>query len=559
MRRPGWSRARTIAATAAGVLALAIPSGAAAAASSPTVPSEFGSDWANPRTAAPPVPVPDTKHCSVTIVDHGFAGYDPYRSSYAPPADCAGPWAKVVLRMDGAVKGRQYDRIGDLSVGGVTFLRTSTPEPSTDGIAWHVEKDVTDYASVLRTDQPVVMNLGNTVNDTYTGVLDIKVTLDFYVAGPGVPAASTPDTVLPLAGQHRDGSALVGSVTVPRNTERLVAQVYATGSGGGCEEFWYTSAPASTGYSCADGSPYREVQVSVDGKVAGIAAPYPHIYTGGWSNPYLWSVVPAPRAFDIRPTVFDLTPFVGTLTDGKAHEVSIDVLGLPANQSGWALLPDLLVWQDAGSNQVTGSLTSYDVSAPAQDFSVTGHDDLAGSTSLDATRSMRVTGVLHTSHGSVQTTVARDVSTTSRHSWTDAESHDTLDATWHDTSTVTTREDGRQPRMQRAALEYVLDGTIDFTPHPGIDGAYDITTTMDQVADRGTWTTTGLRGKPGTRKLDDTWTGAASWIYNVPRDQRHATGWSDERYRLSGDAELGCYQHEIATRNGAVTLDREHC
>ena len=39
----------------------------------------------------------------------------------------------------------------------------------------------------------------------------------------------------------------------------------------------------------------------LDGKVAGIAAPYPHIYTGGWSNPFLWYAQPAPRAFDIQP------------------------------------------------------------------------------------------------------------------------------------------------------------------------------------------------------------------------------------------------------------------
>jgi hypothetical protein len=139
---------------------------------------------------------------------------------------------------------------------------------------------------LLRTPQPVVMELGNVVDDTYTGILDITVTLNFYTTGATLP--------LP-------------------NTTRLLGEMYVTGFGGGCEEFWDTSAPAETGYSCPDGSPYREVDVSIDGKPAGVALPYPYIHTGGWSNPYSSR---APRAFDIKPLSYDLTPFAGLLTDG---------------------------------------------------------------------------------------------------------------------------------------------------------------------------------------------------------------------------------------------------
>ncbi|MFF3346887.1 peptide-N4-asparagine amidase [Streptomyces sp. NPDC002779] len=47
--------------------------------------------------------------------------------------------------LDGKVKGRQYDRLGHVSVGGVEIFRTSIPQPSPDGIAWSVEKDVTQH------------------------------------------------------------------------------------------------------------------------------------------------------------------------------------------------------------------------------------------------------------------------------------------------------------------------------------------------------------------------------------------------------------------------------
>src|SRR4029453_7992179 len=167
-----------------------------------------------------------------------------------------------------------------------------------------------------------IMFLGNVVNDTFTGVLDIKVFLTFYTTDRTHPAVSTATDVLPLASSRQDGADLTGTVTVPRNTERLVAEVYATGSGGGCEEFWYLTAPPASGYSCpADGGPYREVQVLLDGQVAGIAAPVPHVSTGGWSNPFLWYVLPAPRAFDIQPLTYDLSPYLGLLTDGRPHTV----------------------------------------------------------------------------------------------------------------------------------------------------------------------------------------------------------------------------------------------
>ncbi|MGE5334393.1 MAG: peptide-N4-asparagine amidase, partial [Nitrososphaerota archaeon] len=50
-------------------------------------------------TAAPPVSRPNTASCAETIVSHSFAfSYgSPFVSSYAPPANCSGPWSKVVL------------------------------------------------------------------------------------------------------------------------------------------------------------------------------------------------------------------------------------------------------------------------------------------------------------------------------------------------------------------------------------------------------------------------------------------------------------------------------
>lgn len=44
---------------------------------------------------------------------------------------------------------------------------------------------------------------------------------------------------------------------------------------------------------------------------------------------------------------------------------------------------------------------------------------------------------------------------------------------------------------------------------------------------------------------------------NVPRDQRHATGTSAERYRLYGSD--GCYDRSLKTVQGTLTEDLRRC
>ncbi|MEV6415372.1 peptide-N4-asparagine amidase [Kribbella sp. NPDC051718] len=540
-------RARSVALVSLSVLFLGILTPATAA----PPPPEFGSDYSDPRTPAPPVAVPHTRHCSVEIVRNGFKNFDPYTSTYRPPAACRGPWSKVVLRMQGSVKGVQYDRLGHITIGGVGVFRTSTPEPSPDGISWQVEKDVTSYSPLLRSTQPVVMELGNVVDQTYTGVLDIVVTLDFYTTGHDAPAARTANAVLPLQDQRREDSDLVGTATLPRNTSRLLGEVYVTGSGGGCEEFWDTSAPVETGYSCPDGSPYREVEVQIDGKTAGVALPYPYIYTGGWSNPYAWRPSPAPRAFDIKPLTYDLTPFAGLVSDGKPHEFRVHVIGVPAGQSGWFTVPNLHVWTDAHSKQTHGKLTSYAVSPLTKTDNVTGEPNAAGSVDTLASRSLKISGYVDTSAGRVRTTVERSLTNDSKHVWAAGESRDTLDASWRDLSTVTTGA-----RVDRTDLTYSKNGYISFLPNATLPGGYDVITDLD-IADRSHTTSRLGPVTLADRRTEETYDGRAAWIYNVPRDQRHATGTQTVRYRITGTD--GCYDHTLSAVNGIYTKDFYRC
>ncbi|CAL9370941.1 hypothetical protein SUDANB96_00860 [Streptomyces sp. enrichment culture] len=516
-------------------------------ARSAEVPAEFGSDWHDPVTAAPPVTEPAGKTCQVTLAEAQFRDFTPYKGAYAPPEGCGERWSKVVLRLDGKVKGRQYDRLGYVHVGGVEILRTSTPQPSPDGIEWSVEKDVTRYSDTFRTAGDVEMLIGNVVNDVYTGVIDVKVTLTFHASGPA--PRGVPDQVLTLT-DGKGGTDGTGgtTLTTPRNSERIVAEVYATGSGGGCEEYWYLTVPADAPYSCkADDGPYREVQIRVDGRLAGIAAPFPTVWTGGWSNPFLWYVVPGPRAFDIKPIQYDLTPFAGILNDGRPHRVEVSVAGVPAGQSGWSTPVNVLVWQDAGRAHVPGALTSVKATELVDDSTYT-----PGSEHRVDTRgghALTVTGYLDTSHGRVTTTVSRTLANTSVHRWTDGESVDGLDATWTDRETRTV--DGPGPaRTTREHRTYTMDGTTTL-------GAADRLRTVLTLGDRATVTETRGEARTAWSRLDDTYTGDATYTINVPRDQRHAVGTSSERYRLYGSE--GCYDRTLTTAQGILTQDRLRC
>ncbi|MFC6516967.1 peptide-N4-asparagine amidase [Streptomyces goshikiensis] len=506
------------------------------------VPAEFGSDWHDPVTAGPAVARPGTRACEVTLAEARFRDFTPYRGDYAPPTACGpAPWAKVVLRLDGKVKGRQYDRLGNLTLGGVEILRTSTPQPSPDGITWAVEKDVTRYRDTLSRPQPVEMLIGNVVDDTYTGVIDVKVTLTFYAAerGPGRPAApDTPDRVLPLT---------TPAVTTPRNTERLLAEVYATGSGGGCEEYWYLTTPDAAPYSCkaADG-PHREVRVLVDGQLAGIAAPFPTVWTGGWSNPFLWYVTPGLRAFDVQPVVYDLTPYAALLNDGRPHRIEVSVAGVPAGQSGWSTPANLLLWQDEARAVVTGALTRHDEGEPANSSRWTPGTEHRLDT--EGGHRLTVAGYLDTSHGRITTTVGREVRGTSVHRWTDGEALDALTATWTDRESVT-----RGATTTRTERTYTMDGATTL-------GAGDRLRTVLSLGDRAD-TVTLRGGRPvDSSRLDDRYTGDATYTTNVPRDQRHAVGTTTARHRLYGaGAPGGCYDRTVATAQGTVTVDRRRC
>jgi hypothetical protein len=368
-------------------------------------------DYQDPLQALPSVSRPPTRSCTVTAMQHVFANSygQPYVGTLAPPAGCAGAWNKVVLDWTASSKGRQFDRLAGLWIAGAEVLRTSTPEPDPSGITWHFDRDITEFAPLMHRPQPFVVDLGNIVNDTYTGPYDVTVTVTYYMADHAHPAPKQADVVVPLAADPAqpgwqfltDGHNYVSKVAVPRHTARLSAEIYARG--GGCEEFWWSNVPTdiatgNPGAGLCGGGTYREVRVKIDGVPAGVVLPYPVIYTGGVA-PMLWRPISAVDAIVTLPYTIDLTPFVGTLTDGATH--TIELVPPKGIVDNWTLGGNLFATTDPHVPQVTGKMLHSDVAADAAPSTKVTGTGLDVSITTSAHRQWHTEGLLFTSDGPV--------------------------------------------------------------------------------------------------------------------------------------------------------------
>src|SRR5215467_3428901 len=171
---------------------------------------------ANTATADPPVPRPDTTPCVVQLFNGiAFADFSPKPFSFAPPAACPGPWAKVVLNADFSIQaGLQFDRTAEIWIGGVNVYFGTTSEPSGKvARAWHIERDLTDYTALLSTSQNGRVDLGNLVNSTFTSTLFGTAELQFYPLAHKNGAPATADLVLPLASDPTGGTTFLNTAT----------------------------------------------------------------------------------------------------------------------------------------------------------------------------------------------------------------------------------------------------------------------------------------------------------------------------------------------------------
>ena len=451
----------------------------------------------NPVTAEPPVARPQTKPCVVQLFQNmQFADFNTKSFSYTPPASCPGPWAKVVFTADFTVTaGRQYDRTAAFYLGHANIYYGTTAEPrATLSPSWHVERDVTDLTPIFKTDQTGEANIGNFVGVyngvDYNGVIYANAALEFYPASWQDSPAVTPDIVIPVNGAGGDAGTLNTTsdqitqvLNLPMNVERVYLDVIAQSQSN--DEFWYFCVPndqAGNLLSCGN-TAFRETEVTIDGKPAGVAPVYPWIYTGG-IDPYLWEPIPGVQTLDFKPYRVDLTPFAGVLDDGNPHTVGVGVYN--AN-SYFLATANLLVYTDRGKQKVTGGILSNTLTAAptpvvTENISAAAAPVYTGTISVSSNRRFEISGYVNTSHGRVETTVRQSIDFTSMQEFdvnSNTYSPDIQNAqqlTTVDSHTFT--RGGNYSGNVEERFSYPLNINYSLGANP--DGTYTQTTSVDQ-------------------------------------------------------------------------------
>jgi Peptide N-acetyl-beta-D-glucosaminyl asparaginase amidase A len=371
-------------------------------------------------TADPTVPRPNTKPCVVTLLnDQAFENFNNAGYTYTPPAQCPGPWAKVVFTGDFSIQpGVQFDRTGQLFLGDVNIYFGTTAEPlqsQTD--TWHVERDLTDYSALFRTPQTGYASLGNIIGeDGLNSIIFGTFKLEFYPANFINPAPKTADVVLPLP-DNANGSValnnanpeLTQTFTLPTNVESAYLDVIAQSQNE--EEQWFLCLPNSVASSLGDcgNTAFRQVNVSIDGTPAGIAPVFPWIYTGG-VDPGLWIPIPGVQTLNLLPYRVDLTPFAGVLSNGQPHTIGVTVYNA---FEYFSTVATLLVYEDHGSKKVTGEVTENTLTAPnpvvVNNVVFDASGDASGGATVTSKQSFTIAGFVNTSHGRVSTKIAESV------------------------------------------------------------------------------------------------------------------------------------------------------
>ncbi|KAG2349899.1 hypothetical protein BDR05DRAFT_979958 [Suillus weaverae] len=371
---------------------------------------------------AEPPPVPNNgQECTMMILERTFGNSygHPEIVEYSPPTDCGavGSWAAVTLNFTVTSNGTQFDRLGIFTFQNTEIWRTSTPEPTQDGIIWTYTKDVTRYIPLFDKPGTFILELDNIVTSTYTGLYATTLYATFYASSEEYPTAGQSNMIVPISTMRNNTGneasvppAFSLNVTLPQNTVEIYAELYASGNGD--EEFWYYNAadeylgylPPGITYG---GGPFREVRLLVDGQVAGVAFPYAVIFTGG-INPAVWRPITSYGAIDLPTYFLDLTPFAPVFADGLPHNVTLDVASAETNHTlnqNWYVSGLLQVVTDPSGKRTTGSLTTYDV----QPYAITETTASIGGADVNITvkaqRSLKIESTIISGSGTTNNVV----------------------------------------------------------------------------------------------------------------------------------------------------------
>nr|GEV59325.1 hypothetical protein [Tanacetum cinerariifolium] len=374
--------------------------------------------------------------CSVNLLTHTFANtvdtntstdttFTPSITVYYTPPPTTCKWSHAVLEFQAKCNGStpMHDRVAGVWIAGVELLRTSTAQPTDNGSFWSVWKDVSKYNSIITTQDnstsfSVMLEILD--NENLTGVYHVNVSMHFYDHNAfRFPLSSV---VGDLEGykKNRKLSSIDGngvgdmiedesdvkttSVRIDQRTYKAVLEMYISSHGD--EEFWYLTPPDS--YTKSNNlvsgkgkGAYREVLLTIDGKLVGTVIPTPLIFTSG-INPSLWKPAVAIGAFDQPSYDIDLTPYLGLLLGDKDHSIEFQVA---EGGSYWLVGANMHIWLSSSNVQaiVEYQLPSMEIE---NDYEFEG---LEGEFEIEVERSSSAVGLVQSSFGIINIKVTEEI------------------------------------------------------------------------------------------------------------------------------------------------------
>ncbi|KAF2759456.1 hypothetical protein EJ05DRAFT_437066 [Pseudovirgaria hyperparasitica] len=323
---------------------------------------------------SPPVETPVDALCTQVLMVHSFANSygNPFLGDYVPPL-C--DFNRVTFNFTVTSAGRQFDRLGLMYLNDTEIWRLSTAEPTSTGIEWTYLKDMSHVLALFKEPQRIIFDLGNLINDVYTAPFNTTLTAMFFKESSPLQAA---DLIIPVSarqGAVDKPSAFIvpdavatNDLMLPQNVRRAVFSISACGQA--AEEFWWSNVLSSdtatfNGTTLNGYSPFREVQLLIDGIIAGITWPFPVIFTGG-VVPGLWRPIVGIDAFDLIEDGIDITPFLPLLCDGGKHRFEIRVAGISDDGKGnarltetvasnWVVTGKIFIWSDEDGYVTSGT------------------------------------------------------------------------------------------------------------------------------------------------------------------------------------------------------------
>ncbi|KAH8834855.1 peptide N-acetyl-beta-D-glucosaminyl asparaginase amidase A-domain-containing protein [Flagelloscypha sp. PMI_526] len=503
---------------------------------------------------APPVVPKHSLSCTVELLKHTF-GEGSYNTpaivSYTPPTDeacgVAGQWSAVSMNLT-------YDRLG-------VIWRTSSAEPTKTGTIWTTVKDVTHFLPLFAQAGDFMMDFSNIVDSglLLDGAFDVIISATFYQGARSPHAA---DIIIPLSNLasnvanyfsiDSDAGATV-NVTVPESATEAYVEIVC--SGNSAEEFWYTNTPDEflNAFPSETGligkGPFREVQVLVDGQLAGVVWPFAVIYTGG-ITPSNWRPLTSYGAYDAPTYWVDATPFIPLLVDqSKAHTITLLVRGQGSSPSinyNWWVSGSLHLRNS--TSKTSGSILSYNV--PDLNIKTTGlvsSGNETVTTNVVASRSLRIESEIVNGGKKKRVVFSQDLKYSN-----DARYVDEGWVQWVNQSTIGTSESKHSGQtVLRDAFDYPLRVASNYSLYTMQYGSYGSEIWQSYI--RALQSPTEIYKSYLLKEHSKGEIGMDAWP-----GLRHAingTG-SNEQTFAYVDGSAGTYFRDIATKNDAYTKDR---